>query len=53
MAQFTDNNFDIEDALASEPGGNQLVKKKKRAAHLSWYELMENIIKQITKENKR
>lgn len=53
MAGFTDDPIDIEDSLASEPGGNQIVKKKKRTAHLSWHELMENILKRISKEDRR
>lgn len=53
MAGFTDDPIDLEDSLASEPGGNQLVKKKKRAAHLSWHELMENIIQRIVEQDKQ
>jgi len=51
MSNFTDNPVDLDDSLACEPGGNQLVKKKKRAAHLTAHELMESIIRFIIKEN--
>ena len=43
MGNFTDDPIDLEKSLACEPGGNQLVKKKKKAAYLSYYDLMENI----------
>ena len=50
MSDFTDNPIDLDKSLASEPGGNQLVKKKKKAAHLSWYDLMESILNKIIKK---
>jgi hypothetical protein len=37
-------------SLADEEGGNPLVKKKKRAAYLSHYDLMENIIDRLLEE---
>lgn len=51
MASFTDDPVDIEKSLARELGGNQLPKKKKRAAHLSWQELMESLIGLLLIEN--
>ncbi len=53
MSNFTDNPVDLDDSLACEPGGNQLVKKKKRAAHLTAYELMEALISEMISENLR
>lgn len=44
MASFTDDPIDIEKSLACVPGGNKLVKKKKKSAHLTWHELMESDI---------
>lgn len=44
MASFTDDPIDLDKSLACEPGGNELVKKKKKSAYLSWNELMENVI---------
>jgi len=44
MGNFTDDPIDLEKSLASEPGGNELIKKKKKSAYLSWNELMESVI---------
>lgn len=53
MASFTDDPIDLEDSLACEPGGNQLVKKKKKAGYLSWYELMENVINKLIPDKQK
>jgi hypothetical protein len=53
MASFTDDPIDIEDSLACKPGGNQMVKKKKRYAYLSWNELMESIVLSLMGKKRR
>lgn len=35
--------IDLKKSLACQLGGNPLIKKKKEAGYLSWYELMENV----------
>lgn len=50
MADFTDDPIDLDDSLACEPGGNKLVKKKKKSAYLSWYELMEHVCLSLLKK---
>lgn len=52
MASFTDDPIDLDKSLACEPGGNELVKKKKKSAYLSWNELMENVIYCLFESNK-
>lgn len=47
MADFTDDPVDLEKSLACKPGGNQLVKKKKKAAYLSTYELLETFVREL------
>lgn len=50
MTTFTDDPIDLDDSLACKPGGNQLVKKKKKAGYLDWYQLMENIYNSLLGE---